>query len=87
MSDDVGHGYFSDSAAIMALQKRLGQFELMVGYVMEQAMPDEEREISKLAKRVAALEKDKRLCQCRLSTSSSIETTDSFHTPLTGSRE
>lgn len=77
---DTGHGYFSDADAIIALQKRMRQFEIMVGYVMDQAMPDEATTMAKLEKRVEKLEKNVALCRCKIDSSSE---TDLFHTPVT----
>jgi hypothetical protein len=86
MSEDdvpVGHGYFTDADAIIALQKRLRQFELMLGYVMDQAMPAEEANtetLAKLTKRVEKLESSISLCRCRIDSSTETER-DLFHTP------
>jgi hypothetical protein len=71
---DTGHGYFSDTDAIIALQKRMRQFEIMVGYVMDQAMPDEATTMAKLEKRIEKLENNVALCRCKI---------DLFHTPVT----
>ena len=78
---DTGHGYFSDTDAIIALQKRMRQFEIMVGYVMDQAMPDEATTMAKLEKRIEKLENKAALCTCKID--SSGESVDLFHTPVT----
>lgn len=78
---DTGHGYFSDADAIIALQKRMRQFEIMVGYVMDQAMPDEATTMAKLEKRIEKLENNVALCRCKIDSSS--ESIDLFHTPVT----